>query len=276
MITVTYTDKGGPGGIVPLTGRAQVILQPKTKQAEFYASTGRIPGAATTGDPGVVTEDAADDQGGGKDIGFIDDGDYVSYKPVNLTNLNEMRFRVASAGDGGTIEVHLDSPSGTLVGTTANITPTGGWQTYKTVSLPLTNPPAGTHELFLVFRKPGSTNSLMNMNWLEFIGKGAAVTAAPDVTASADHLSGPAPLAVKFTATATDPDGPATDLSYAWDFGVPGTDADKSTEPEPDLHVRQRGQLPRDADRVRQAGRDDDQELHGRRHPRRVVQHDVP
>ena len=154
MITVTYTDKGGPGGIVPLTGRGQVILQPKTKQAEFYASTGRIPGAATTGDPGVVTEDAADDQGGGKDIGFIDDGDYVSYKPVNLTNLTELRFRVASAGDGGTIEVHLDSPSGTLVGTTANITPTGGWQTYKTVSLPLTNPPAGTHELFLVFRKP--------------------------------------------------------------------------------------------------------------------------
>ena len=85
VITVTYTDKGGPGGIVPLTGRGQVILQPKTKQAEFYASTGRIPGAATTGDPGVVAEDAADVQGGGKDIGFIDDGDYVSYKPVNLS-----------------------------------------------------------------------------------------------------------------------------------------------------------------------------------------------
>ena len=47
---VTYTDKGGPGGIVPLTGRAQAILQPKTKQAEFFASTGRVPGAATTGD----------------------------------------------------------------------------------------------------------------------------------------------------------------------------------------------------------------------------------
>ena len=42
VITVTYTDKGGPGGIVPLTGRAQVILQPKTKQAEFFASTGRV------------------------------------------------------------------------------------------------------------------------------------------------------------------------------------------------------------------------------------------
>ncbi|WP_053226959.1 ThuA domain-containing protein [Solirubrobacter soli] len=233
VITVTYTDKGGPGGIVPLTGRGQVILQPKTKQAEFFASTGRVPNSATSGDAGVTTEDTSDDQGGGKDIGFIEDGDYVSYKPVNLTNLNELRFRVASAGAGGTIEVHLDSPTGTLVGTTDTITPTGGWQTFKTVSLPLTNPPSGTHELFLVFRNRGSTQNLFNVNWIEFVGKGAAVTAAPDVTASADKLTGTAPLTVKFTATATDPDGPATDLSYAWDFGVPGTDADKSTDPSP-------------------------------------------
>ncbi|MDA0159025.1 ThuA domain-containing protein [Solirubrobacter ginsenosidimutans] len=232
VISVTYTDKGGPGGIVPLTGRGQVILQPKTKQAEFFSSTGRIPGAATTGDPGVVTEDATDVEGGGKDIGFIDDGDYVSYKPYNLQDVNEMRFRVASAGDGGNIEVHLDSPSGTLVGTTA-VTPTGGWQTYKLVSMPLTNPPAGTHELFVVFRKPGSTNSLMNVNWMETIGKGAAVTAAPDVTGSATPSTGPAPLPVQFTSTATDPDGPATDLSYAWDFGVPGTTTDTSTAPSP-------------------------------------------
>src|SRR3954451_19819597 len=233
VITVTYTDKGGPGGIVPLTGRGQVILQPKTKQAEFFASTGRVPDGGANGDAGVTTEDTADDQGGGKNIGFIEDGDYVSYKPVNLTNLNELRFRVASAGAGGTIEVHLDSPTGTLAGTTANITPTGGWQPYKTVALPLTSPPAGTHELFLVFRNRGSTQNLFNINWLEFVGKGAAVTAAPDVTASAAPASGSAPLNVKFTATATDPDGPATDLSYAWDFGVPGTDTDKSTQASP-------------------------------------------
>ncbi|HWK28422.1 MAG TPA: ThuA domain-containing protein [Solirubrobacter sp.] len=233
VITVTYTDKGGPGGIVPLTGRAQVILQPKTKQAEFFASTGRVADGATGGDPGVQVEETTDVLGGGKNIGFIEDGDYVSYKPYNLQDVSALRFRVASAGSGGTIEVHLDSPTGTLVGTTETITPTGGWQTFKDVTLALTNPPAGTHELFLVFRNRGDTGSLMNLNWIEAIGKGAAVTAAPDVTASATPTSGSAPLAVQFTASATDPDGPASDLSYAWDFGVPGTDADTSSQASP-------------------------------------------
>src|SRR6185436_8835444 len=104
--------------------------------------------------------------------------------------------RVASAGAGGTIEVRLDSPTGTLVGTTANITPTGDWQSFKDVSLALTTPPTGTHELFLVFRNRGSTQNLFNMNWIEFVGKGAAVTAAPEVAVTATPISGSAPLNV--------------------------------------------------------------------------------
>ena len=54
------------------------------------------------------------------------------------------------------------------------ITPTGDWQTFKDVQLTLTNPPTGTHELFLVFRNRGSTQNLFNVNWFEFVGKGAA------------------------------------------------------------------------------------------------------
>ena len=82
--------------------------------------------------------------------------------------------------------MRLDSPTGTLVGTTPTITPTGGWQTFKDVSLDLTSPPTGTHELFLVFRKQGSTQNLFNVNWFEVVGKGAATTASPEVTATAD------------------------------------------------------------------------------------------
>jgi cytochrome c len=233
VLGVEYTDKGGPGGIAPITARAEAVLQPKTKQAEFYATTGRVPDGGSNGDPGVQKETTADTAGGGQNIGFIEDGDYVSFTPFSLQDVSAVRFRVASAGAGGTIELHVDSATGPLVGTTANITPTGDWQSYKDVTLALSSPPGGTHDLYVVFRNRGSTSSLMNLNWIEFIGKGAAITASPDVSIAATPRSGDAPLAVQFDATATDPDGPAGDLSYAWDFGDPGTTTDTSTAEDP-------------------------------------------
>ena len=46
-----------------------------------------------------------------------------------------------------------------------------------------------------------------------------ATNEPPTVTATAEPQSGAAPLRVRFEATATDPDGPARELEYAWDFG---------------------------------------------------------
>ena len=230
VLGVSYTDKGASGAPA-LTGRAQAILQPKTKQAEFFASTGRVTDGGTNGDAGVTKETTTDTAGGGQNLGFIEDGDYVSFKPYNLENTTAMRFRVASAGAGGTIEVRLDSPTGTLVGTTANITPTGDWQVFKDVQLDLATPPTGTHELFLVFRNRGSTQNLFNVNWFEVVGKGAAVTASPEATITATPTSGSAPLNVAFDTVATDSDGGT--LTYAWDFGVPGITTDVSTAKSP-------------------------------------------
>ena len=46
--------------------------------------------------------------------------------------------------------------------------------------------------------------------------------AAPSVLAAADRLTGRAPLTVKFSAQATDPDGPEDEITYLWDFGDDG------------------------------------------------------
>src|SRR5207247_656898 len=46
VLEASYTDNGGAGGANPLTGRADVILQPKRKQAEFFSTTGRVPDGA--------------------------------------------------------------------------------------------------------------------------------------------------------------------------------------------------------------------------------------
>ena len=116
--------------------------------------------------------------------------------------------------------------------------PTGGWQNWTTVSTPLTNAPAGTHELFLVFTHPTDAGGLFNLNWFQVHGKGASTSAPPEVTATATPETGQAPLAVQFNATATDPEGAA--LTYLWDFGVTGTDDGHLDAGGPDLHLHQR------------------------------------
>ena len=79
VITANYTDAGN-GPAAPVTGSAEVILQPKLKQAEYFATTGRTADSRGTGDPGVTTETTTD-VGGGLAAAFIEDGDWISFNP---------------------------------------------------------------------------------------------------------------------------------------------------------------------------------------------------
>ena len=49
----------------------------------------------------------------------------------------------------------------------------------------------------------------------------------PTVEVASDRTTGAGPLAVKFTATGTDPDGNADQLLYKWEFGDGGSSFDK-------------------------------------------------
>ncbi len=224
VFEATYTDNGGTGGSNPLTGRAIEKLQPKRKQAEYFSSTGRVPDGVSGGDPGVVRETTGDTAGGFQNIGSIEDGDWWSFNPTNLTNIDSLRFRVASAAQGGRLEVRGGSADGTLLGT-ATIPATGGWQVYTDVTIGLGAPSTTTGPLYLVARDPaGATGGggLFNVNWVDFLGRGVTHNAPPVVSASASPGSGEAPLTVAFTGTATDAEGDLP-LTYAWDFGDGGT-----------------------------------------------------
>jgi cytochrome c len=220
VLEASYTDKGGAGGSRPLTGRSQVILQPKRKQAEFYTATGRTPDGTGTDSPGVQTETTGDTQGGGQNIGSIQDGDWWSVEPASLKNINAITLRGASATNGGTAEVHWNAPDGPLLGSTT-VTGTGGWQVYQNFTVNLTDPPAGSGKLYFVARGPAAT-SLFNVNWMDFVGRGVTDNAPPVVTATANPATGIAPVTVNFTGTATDPEND-TPLTYAWNFGDGGT-----------------------------------------------------
>ncbi|MGA5762068.1 ThuA domain-containing protein [Nonomuraea bangladeshensis] len=222
VIEASYADDGA-NGAKSLTGRGEVLLEPKRKQAEHFSRTGRVSGGTGTDAAGVAAETTSDTQGGNEHIAFIQDGDWWSFDPVNLSNLTAIRLRASSGGPGGTVQIRAGDPeSGTLVGS-VEVPPTGGWQTFTDVTLDLTEPPSASGPLYFVVRKPtGAAGDayLINVNWVDFVGKGATDNQHPVVTATATPATGVAPLRVAFTAAATDPEDDP--LTYKWNFGVAG------------------------------------------------------
>ena len=159
VIEALYADEGaGPAG--RLTGRATARLQPKRKQAEFFTSA-----------KGVRLERTADPAGGGQNVTGVHNGDWIAFTPMNLAKISVVRYRAASAGPGGKIEVRVNSPTGTLL-STATIPVTGGWQRYAYVRAPITNP-GGARTLYFVFKGATSTR-LFNLNWIDFLGAGVS------------------------------------------------------------------------------------------------------
>ncbi|WP_394437503.1 PQQ-dependent sugar dehydrogenase [Streptomyces sp. SGAir0957] len=152
VIDAEYTDKGA-NSQPALTSHAQAIVQPSHRQAEHYGSTS---GAS------VVSHTPAH---GGKTVGNIENGDWISFTPYTLANATSFTARVSSAGAGGTIEVRAGSSTGTLLGT-ATVPVTGDWETFQDVTAPLSNQPAASTSLYLVFK--GGSGSLFDVDEFSF------------------------------------------------------------------------------------------------------------
>ena len=80
-----------------------------------------------------------------------------------MRTLSSVDVRMAGAGDGGTLEFHLDGVGGPLVAT-VKAPLTGGWQRWTTVTAPVAGA-TGVHGLYIVFK--GSTG-VGNLNWFRF------------------------------------------------------------------------------------------------------------
>jgi len=125
--------------------------------------TRAIRASSFTASKGVQTETTTDTDAG-LDIGFADAGDSLTYEHLDFGHgVTSVEARVASAGSGGTIEVHLDGADGPLLGT-VTVPVTGGWQHWTTVSGAISGA-NGEHSLVLVFR---GGQSVGNLNWFRF------------------------------------------------------------------------------------------------------------
>ncbi len=136
---------------------------------------------------------------GGSGIGYIGSGDYLAYKKVNFgTGATSFKAMVANEGTSN-IELRLNSPTGTLIGTLP-VASTGGWNEYKEQTCSITKV-TGLNDLYLVF------SGSVNVDWFTFGSDGTGGTGSVgdingdggvnsiDFAALRLHLLGITPLA---------------------------------------------------------------------------------
>jgi PKD repeat protein/type 1 glutamine amidotransferase len=163
IISATYEDLGGAGGVPALSATDQNPIRQKRQEVEF---------AVEQQGTNVAT---SSDVGGGQQRGSLGDGDWIRLNgPFDLTNINAIAFRVTGGPNGaawGNVEIRSGAPDGPLV-STHSITGTAAG-TYASQTFPITSP-GGANHLFLVFRPaPGAPG--LSLNWVEFVGSGVGV-----------------------------------------------------------------------------------------------------
>ena len=131
---------------------------------QWFALTGpnnRVAASTYDNESNVQTENCAE---GGLDVGYISNDSYTGYNNLQMSGMTTFAARVASDGIGGTIEICLDSPTGTVIGN-CTVPVTGGWQTWVTETCPI-SATTGYHNIYLVFT--GGTGNLFNIQWFSF------------------------------------------------------------------------------------------------------------
>ena len=157
-VCVEEFSYGADGSIPKLTmstkGPAAIAtLNPfKQVEAETIASSS-----------GLKTE-VCTDTGAGMNVTSISNGDYIKVKDVDfLDGVTSFEARVSSAASNAKIELHLDSQTGTRLGT-CDVSGASSW---TTKSCAVTGG-SGKHDLFLVF--VGGSGDLFKFNWWRFDG----------------------------------------------------------------------------------------------------------
>lgn len=122
--TVTETTDDAQSASVPVIGSGIVRIEAE----DFTAMAG-------------VRTQATSDAGGGENVGWIDESDWMDYDvTVETAGTYTMKLRLASGAAGA--QFQIKSSSGTVLGTIA-VPATGGWQSWQdasvTVSLPAGN-----------------------------------------------------------------------------------------------------------------------------------------
>jgi hypothetical protein len=147
----TSTDTGCPDTEVPQI----TVLQPFHIEAESYTGESSHVGVTDCSEGGYL-------------LGWINNEEWVSYGPLDFGSggYHTFQARIASAGQGGEIDIRLDETNGQSIGV-CQAPATGGWQNWATVTCNINSDVTGQRTIYLLFR--GKGEYLYNINWFEFI-----------------------------------------------------------------------------------------------------------
>ena len=162
----TIAVGGGTGGGGGTTTPPPTTAPPAGGSVSAFAT---IQAEAYSSQSGSQTETTSD-TGGGQDVGYLANGDWLAYSGVDFGSGGATQFqaRVASgaaAGVSGLVQVRLDSPTATPVGS-FSLAGTGGWQTWRTVPTTISRT-TGVHTVYLTFSS-GQPADFTNINWFTF------------------------------------------------------------------------------------------------------------
>ena len=98
----------------------------------------------------------------------IHKGDYIKVRSVDFGNgANSFQASVATLTKGGSIEIHADSLTGTLLGT-CNVKSTGVATNWEVQSCKVKKA-KGVHDLYFLFK--GEGGDLFNFDWWQLSNK---------------------------------------------------------------------------------------------------------
>src|SRR5688500_9592952 len=142
-----------------------VIYQAESFNNAHDTTTGNSGGACTNNANVNVDIQGTTDAGGGCNVGWIAQGEWLAFNGLNVptTGSYTIRLRVASPS-GATASVDLNA--GAIQLGNFAIPATGGWQTWTTVSRTVTLN-AGTYNLGVFAQAAG-----WNFNWIEVVSAG--------------------------------------------------------------------------------------------------------
>lgn len=132
---------------------------------------------------GIELENTTD-EGGGQNIGFLDNGDFLDYF-INVAEegVYEIEYRTAAQSESGGVELALIENGEKIILDNSSFASTGDWQTWRTTTSRAFLP-AGRHQLRITI-----TASLFNMNWMRFTKQDAIVHTLPGLIEAEDFFN---------------------------------------------------------------------------------------